>query len=291
MLIDSQPWFVAADVCGSLGIANVSLAVNGRADRDAAGLDDDERGIATVNTPSGDQEMLIINESGLYSLIFKSRKKEARRFKKWVTAEVLPAIRKHGRYEDSQDKMTTLVGQTIGTDGFHVLSAVVAGKVRALPREVQRRATMKLWAQVHAAFNVRSAEDIPAAQLDSARNFIAAYAMEGEWLPKESSQLGVVHYPAEWLAANNPHVPQCAVVQRNGRRSVHLSVRTLVPSEFKSPIWSLIRHHKAEGANVEALELELKAYRHIIQSQSSLLDDLVWRCSNAQQHAPFFSAG
>ncbi|WP_240795318.1 BRO-N domain-containing protein [Pseudomonas oryzihabitans] len=175
------------------------MAVNGRADRDTDGLDDDERGIATVNTPSGDQEMLIVNESGLYSLIFKSRKKEAKRFRKWVTAEVLPAIRQHGRYEDEQGKMETLIGQTIGTDGFHVLSAVVAGKVRSLPREFQRRATMKMWAQVHAAFNVRSAEDIPAAQLDSARNFIAAYALEGEWIEakKSAAVIGLNDYEAQ----------------------------------------------------------------------------------------------
>lgn len=64
VLIDEQPWFVAADVCASLSIGNVSLAVNGRADRESDGLDEDERGIATVNTPSGTQEMLGINESG-----------------------------------------------------------------------------------------------------------------------------------------------------------------------------------------------------------------------------------
>jgi len=285
VLIDDQPWFVAADVCRILGQSNTTKALKS--------LDDDERSNLKLGRQGSSN---IINESGLYTLILRcddaiKKGSDAHSFRKWVTAEVLPAIRKHGRYDDNQGKMATLIGQTIGTDGFHVLSAVVAGKVRALPREIQRRATMKLWAQVHAAFNVRSAEDIPAAQLDSARNFIAAYALEGEWLPKEHSQPGAVHYPAEWLAANNPHAPQCAVVQRNGRRSVHLSVRTLVPCEFKSPIWSLIRHHKAEGANVEALELELKAYRHIIQSQSSLLDDLVWRCSNAKQHAPFFSVG
>ena len=98
LLIDQQPWFVAADVCASLAIANVSLAVNGRADRESDGLDEDEKGIATVNTPSGSQEMLVVNESGLYALIFKSRKAEAKQFKKWVTAEVLPAIRKTGGY-------------------------------------------------------------------------------------------------------------------------------------------------------------------------------------------------
>ncbi len=79
----------------------------------------------------------------------------------------------------------TVLGQTIGTDGFHMLGAVVKGKVSSLPAPIQRRATAKIWSQTHAAFGVRSAADIPADQLDAARNFIAAYAvLEGEFIPK-----------------------------------------------------------------------------------------------------------
>lgn len=176
LLIDDQPWFVANDVSAALQYSEASAMTRH--------LDDDEKGLSIVQTLGGDQEMLVINESGLYSAILRSRKAEARRFKKWVTAEVLPAIRKHGRYEDATGKMNTLVGQTIGTDGFHMLGAVVKGKVSNLPAPIQRRATAKIWSQTHAAFGVRSAADIPADQLDAARNFIAAYAvLEGEFLP------------------------------------------------------------------------------------------------------------
>lgn len=90
LVIQGEPWFVAADVCQALAIRN---------NRDAiARLDEDERGVANTDTPSGRQEMGIINESGLYSLILTSRKPEAKRFKKWVTSEVLPSLRKHGSY-------------------------------------------------------------------------------------------------------------------------------------------------------------------------------------------------
>ncbi|KPA87078.1 P22 AR-like protein [Pseudomonas asplenii] len=83
----------------------------------------------------------------------------------------------------------TVLGQTIGTDGFHMLGAVVKGKVSSLPAQIQRRATAKIWSQTHAAFGVRSAADIPADQLDAARNFIAAYAvLEGEFMPKEQGK-------------------------------------------------------------------------------------------------------
>lgn len=177
LLLDGLPWFVANDVSAALQYSEASAMTRH--------LDDDEKGLSIVQTLGGDQEMLVINESGLYSAILRSRKAEAKTFKKWVTAEVLPAIRKHGRYEDANGKKNALIGQTIGTDGFHMLGAVVKGKVSSLPVPVQRRATAKIWSQIHAAFGVRSAADIPAEQLDAARNFVAAYVvLEGEFLPK-----------------------------------------------------------------------------------------------------------
>lgn len=174
LLVDDQPWFVAKDVAHALHYRD--------SEKMTRNLDDDEKDTRIVGTPGGAQELSVINESGLYSAILRSRKAEAKRFKKWVTAEVLPAIRKHGHYEDAEGKMGTLIGQTIGTDGFHMLGALIKGKVVNLPAVVQRRATAKLWAQTHAAFGVRSAADIPADQLDAARNFVAAYAIEGEYL-------------------------------------------------------------------------------------------------------------
>ncbi|WP_110190086.1 Bro-N domain-containing protein [Pokkaliibacter plantistimulans] len=90
LLIDDQLWLIASDVCAALGIVNTA--------RSLARLDDDEKGVHNMNTLGGEQGLSIVNESGLYSLILTSRKPEAKRFKKWVTAEVLPAIRKTGRY-------------------------------------------------------------------------------------------------------------------------------------------------------------------------------------------------
>jgi prophage antirepressor-like protein len=95
---DGEPWFVAKDVCLILGLNDPSRAVNGHTERGETGLDEDEKGTPVVHTPGGKQRMLCINESGLYSLIFKSIKPEAKVFRKWVTSEVLPAIRKNGSY-------------------------------------------------------------------------------------------------------------------------------------------------------------------------------------------------
>lgn len=90
--LDAQgnPWFVAKDVCRVLELGNVTEATRG--------LDEDERGSEFLNTSGGRQEMLTISESGLYSLIFRSRKDEARAFRRWVTSEVLPTIRRTGSY-------------------------------------------------------------------------------------------------------------------------------------------------------------------------------------------------
>lgn len=87
---NGEPCWVAADVCRVLGIRNTADAI--------ADLDDDEKGVATSYTLGGPQEIRTISESGLYTLILKSRKQEALAFKRWVTREMLPAIRKTGRY-------------------------------------------------------------------------------------------------------------------------------------------------------------------------------------------------
>ena len=88
--LNGEPWFVAADVCKALELGNPSMTVER--------LDDDEKGISTIDTLGGKQRMAIINEPGLYSLVITSRKPEAKAFKRWITHEVIPAIRKHGVY-------------------------------------------------------------------------------------------------------------------------------------------------------------------------------------------------
>lgn len=89
-LINAEPWFVAKDICEVLGIEKYRDAVSR--------LDEDERESVLVDTLGGMQRMSAVSESGLYSLIFQSRKPEARKFRKWVTGEVLPSIRKKGYY-------------------------------------------------------------------------------------------------------------------------------------------------------------------------------------------------
>jgi len=104
---NQEVWFVAKDVCDVLEISN---------NRDAiAKLDDDEKGVGNTDTLGGNQNVAIINESGLYSLVLTSRKPEAKTFKKWITSEVIPSIRKTGGYnikEVKMDKLIELIMQT-----------------------------------------------------------------------------------------------------------------------------------------------------------------------------------
>lgn len=92
LAIDNEPWFVARDVTDALGL-----------DRTATRrLDEDEKGVRSMHTQGGEQEVGIITEAGLYSLIMASKKPEAKAFKRWVTHDVLPSIRRHGMYATPQ---------------------------------------------------------------------------------------------------------------------------------------------------------------------------------------------
>lgn len=88
--VNGEPWFVLSDVCKVLEISN-SRNISSR-------LEPDEKGVTLVDTLGGAQQMTIINESGLYAVILRSDKPQAKPFRKWVTSEVLPSIRKHGSY-------------------------------------------------------------------------------------------------------------------------------------------------------------------------------------------------
>ena len=91
VLIEENPWFVAVDICTVLGLNNTSKAM--------LSLDDDEFTLTTIQ--GSHRPTNIISESGLYSLIFRSRKPEAKKFRKWVTSVVLPSLRRYGRYDIS----------------------------------------------------------------------------------------------------------------------------------------------------------------------------------------------
>ena len=94
LTIDGEPWWIGKDVSITLGYGDGSSLANAVRKH----VDEEDKGVTKVMTPGGMQNMTIINESGLYSLILGSKLPEAKRFKRWITTEVIPSIRKHGAY-------------------------------------------------------------------------------------------------------------------------------------------------------------------------------------------------
>lgn len=105
--IDNEPWFVAADVCRALEIGNPTMALSR--------LDEDEKDLISIEGISrGNNQANVVNEYGLYDLILGSRKPEAKAFKRWITHEVIPSIRKHGAYATPVTIDTILENQDFG---------------------------------------------------------------------------------------------------------------------------------------------------------------------------------
>lgn len=180
--VDGQIWFVASDIAKALEYAEAKDMTRA--------LDEDEKGRHLVPTPSGDQEMIVINESGLYHALIKSRKPEAQPFRKWVTSEVLPAIRKTGSYEAKptiapRTRKALPGGLTI--DQQDAIKALVRSRTEALPKDKQAKAAITLWSSVNAKFGTKGKKDgykhIPAEQFGEVLSLVARVPLEGELLP------------------------------------------------------------------------------------------------------------
>lgn len=129
---NGEPWFVAVDVCRALDIKN---------SRDAmTRLDEDEKGVVLTDTPSGKQEMNIVNEPGLYSLVLGSRKPEAKSFKRWITHEVIPSIRKTGSYSiQSANPYANMVPKSFSEALFLAAKLTQENEALKEENEVQRQ--------------------------------------------------------------------------------------------------------------------------------------------------------
>ena len=99
--IDGTPWMVGKDVALALGYSDTAKAIR-------VHVDDEDKGVADLSTPGGVQSFTIINESGLYGLVLSSRLPTAKKFRRWVTGEVLPSIRKNGVYGTELHRLITI---------------------------------------------------------------------------------------------------------------------------------------------------------------------------------------
>ncbi|QIM63164.1 antirepressor [Pasteurellaceae bacterium Orientalotternb1] len=116
--INNEPWFIAKDLCEALNLSNSRMAL--------LALDDDEKGVSSTYTLGGEQELAIVSESGMYTLILRCRdavKKGSvpHRFRKWVTAEVLPQIRKTGQYLQNNQRNLPLADVEQDEEALHII--------------------------------------------------------------------------------------------------------------------------------------------------------------------------
>lgn len=195
MNIDGEPWFVGKDVAEALGYKNTRQALS-------TNVMDEDKGVHSVDTPSGVQQMTIINESGLYDLIFSSKLDSAKRFKHWVTSEVLPSIRKTGGYQkpmtpeqmmrvqlgmiDGLDDRVSKLENTMNIDygQQRVLEKAVAsvvieslgGKDSIAYREISKKVFSECNRDIKDYFHVNSRNNIPRLRFEDAVDYIRNWA-------------------------------------------------------------------------------------------------------------------
>lgn len=202
MNIDGEPWFVGKDVAESLGYKNTRQALS-------TNVMDEDKGVHSVDTPSGAQQMTIINESGLYALIFGSKLESAKRFKRWVTSEVLPSIRKTGGYQkpmspeemmriqlgmidDVSDRVTKLENtMNIDYGQQRVLEKEVAavvieslgGKDSNAYREISKKVFAECNHDIKDYFHVNSRNNVPRLKFEEAVDYIR------NWTPCSNTRM------------------------------------------------------------------------------------------------------
>ncbi|SFK98617.1 BRO family, N-terminal domain [Pseudovibrio ascidiaceicola] len=210
--LEGEPWFVGKDVCGCLDIKKARNSIDL--------LDDDERGTYTVGTPSGAQKVTIVSEPGLYRLIFRSRKPEAERFKRWLAHDVLPSIRKTGAYTPNRERLVDRADLGSLTEVANKSRLVeIAAKISG------PRAACELWEKLElpmvSSFTPRKV-DIPTGIVASSENQLRIFIEEGCQLEAGYTITARAMFLAykDWaLTEGHPIISETAF----GRAMLHLS--------------------------------------------------------------------
>ncbi|MFL3045781.1 Bro-N domain-containing protein [Salmonella enterica] len=248
-----EPWFVAKDVCDALALTNSRKALTA--------LDDDEKGVTLSYTLGGEQNLSIVSESGMYTLVLRCRDAVNKgsvphKFRKWVTAEVLPSIRKHGEYV--KGKKTTVEERTPLRDAVNML----VGK-KGLRYD-------DAYNMVHQRFGIDSIDELSIEQIPLAVEYIHRVVLEGEFIGKQEELPAPkldINFPISWFSENAPY----AIIRQQCGDTVALDRSALVEC---SPAYKLIDILTKAGYDVSAVRAELKALRHLMAEQSWALKEI-----------------
>ncbi len=247
IILDGEPWFVVVDVCNALKLTNPAESVRK--------LDDDEKGISLIDTLGGKQEMCVISESGMYTLVLRCRDAVKpgtlpHRFRKWVTSEVLPQIRKTGSYESSRkEKKTTVDERTPLRDAVNML---VSKKHLMYP---------EAYAIIHQRFNVESIEDLATEQLPMAVEYVHRLVLEGEFLGKQEALPApalTLNYGMDWFEQYRWIIGSAAL-----DAPWRYPAEMLNPNgDYPNPIGRMLTDLKNAGQQVDAAMFQLQALQH-----------------------------
>lgn len=224
--VAGAPWFVARDVCDELELFNVTMALQG--------LDDDEKGISTVDTPGGPQQMAVVSEAGLYGLVLRSRKPGAKAFKRWVTHDVLPEIRRTGSFSADQLASPLALAELM-------LSALKdqerrLGEIEATTRviECERAEDRALVEQIHRKVDRRHPDDPQLEPITvTTIGALLVPPMSGAAVNRLMQELGLQwHQDGRWVPTHDgrPFAVALPVQHASGRWHEHLHwQRRVVP--------------------------------------------------------------
>lgn len=208
--IDGEPWFVGKDVAEALGFTNPRDAISTH-------VFDEDKGVESIDTLGGKQKMTVVNESGLYALIFGSRLKSAQRFKHWVTSEVLPEVRKTGGYqkqlspvemmrlqlgmiddhesriENLENNMTIDYGQqqVLGETVNHTVISILGGKESNAYKEVSKKVFAECNRDLKNYFQVNARNNVPKKRFEEALQYAKS------WKPCTNTQLKIENANAQ----------------------------------------------------------------------------------------------
>lgn len=186
VLVNGDPWFLAGDVCAHLDLANVGQAI--------AGLDEDERGSITIadGTP-GNPNRAIVSEAGLYALALRSRKPEAATFRRWVTHEVLPSIRKTGGYGQTMPTGPELLARAVleAAETIKALEATAEGQRARLQLVEPKALAFDRWLSTNGSYAVEAVGKALAAAgaPDMGRNRLHKWMLDNEWTYRSGSNI------------------------------------------------------------------------------------------------------
>ncbi|EBQ4334503.1 phage repressor protein/antirepressor Ant [Salmonella enterica] len=246
-----EPWFVAKDVCDALALTNSRKALTA--------LDDDEKGVTLSYTLGGEQNLSIVSESGMYTLVLRCRDAVNKgsvphKFRKWVTAEVLPSIRKHGEYV--KGKKTTVEERTPLRDAVNML----VGK-KGLRYD-------DAYNMVHQRFGIDSIDELSIEQIPLAVEYIHRVVLEGEFIGKQeelpSKILNIPDITMEWWYSNNFPMRVGNLERYPGHKVWHdltLTQPMMYGEDTKSPALFLIEILERMGFDMVAPRIEVETMR------------------------------